>query len=68
MTIRFRGKAVPFHVWKCEDCPSADRAKRPDGLPSNFCKACETKFLAAINAGRAKKDKLWFIRTKEKAK
>lgn len=69
MAIKFRGKAVPFVVWNCEMCPSRDRAKRPDGLPSNFCIKCEEKFLKAINAYRNKKDPIWFLRPKkEKAK
>ena len=36
MSIRFKGKAVPFQIWVCAECPSRDRAKRPDGLPSNY--------------------------------
>ena len=68
MSIKFRGKAVPFKIWNCAECPSRDRAKRPDGLPSNYCTACEKKFLAAINAYRSKKDKIWFLRPKGAAK
>lgn len=62
--IRFKGKAVPFNIWTCAECPSRDRAKRPDGLPSNYCVACEAKFLAAINTYRSRKDPIWFLRPK----
>ena len=69
MSIRFKGKAVPFAIWNCAECPSRDRAKRPDGLPSNFCVKCEAKFLKCINAACSKRDPLWFLRPKkEKAK
>ena len=64
MTVRFKGKAVPFQVWKCENCGSMDRAKRPDGLPSNYCVECEKKFLAAINSYRSKKDPMWFLKSR----
>lgn len=62
MSIKFSGKAVPFTIWNCAECPIRDRAKRPDGLPSNYCIKCEAKFLATINAYRSKKDKLWFLK------
>ena len=62
--IRFKCKAVPFAIWACEMCPSRDRAKRPDGLPGNFCTACEVKFLKCISAAKSKKDPLWMIRSR----
>jgi hypothetical protein len=65
VAVKFHGKKVPFAVWVCEMCPSLDRAKRPDGLPSNFCVKCESKFLGAISAWRSKKDSLWFLRPKK---
>ena len=65
MTIRFKGKAVPFAIWNCSECDSRDRAKRPDGLPSNYCVGCEARFLKSINNWRSKKDSLWFIRPKK---
>ena len=64
MAIKFKGRAVPFAIWQCEMCPSRDRAKRPDGLPSNFCCACEAKFLKCINAARSKKDPMWFLKSR----
>jgi hypothetical protein len=66
MTVKFKGKAVPFQIWVCSECPSRDRAKRPDGLPSNYCIKCEAKFLKAIAAARSKKDPLWMIRSRRK--
>ncbi len=66
MSIKFHGKAVPFAVWQCQECTSRDRAKRPDGLSSNFCVKCEAKFLAAINAHRSKKNPLWFLKARRK--
>lgn len=69
MAIKFTAKPTPFAVWKCENCASKDRAKRPDGLPSNFCTSCEAKFLKCISAAKSKKDPIWFLRPKkEKAK
>lgn len=69
MAIKFQGKAVPFTVWTCMECPSHDRAKRSDGLPSNLCVKCEARFLKTISDWKSKQDPLWFIRSKkEKAK
>lgn len=67
MSIRFKGKDIPFAIWNCAECPSRDRAKRPDGLPSNLCIKCEAKFLAAINSWRSKKDPLWFLKNRRRS-
>lgn len=62
--IRF--KAGKFEQWCCAECPSHDRAKTPQGRPSNYCVGCELKFLKAIAAGKSKMDPMWMIRTRRK--
>lgn len=67
MPIKFKaGKYVPFKVWTCEWCPSIIRGRSSDGMPSNFCVACEAKFRKYIQDWKSKKDPMWMIRSKRR--
>ena len=64
MGVKF--KAGAFIQWTCEWCPSHDRGKSSDGMPSNFCPECEIKFRKCITDWKSKKDPMWMIRSRVK--
>ena len=62
--VAIKFKAGKFVQWCCEWCKSHDRGRSSDGMPSNFCNACEIKFRKCITDWKSKKDPMWMIRSK----
>lgn len=62
MTISAFGKP-----WTCEKCRKpGQRARLADFTWSTYCTACLKEFRDCIAAHRAKSDKLWFLKRRQR--